>query len=407
MSFALHRGARRRPAIAGLLAAVATTLLAIAPSAQAAKGMEVSLQDESVFTNRTTPFDLASAYTLLDGLQVSRMRFNAQWGSLNAQCNSRTKPRKPKYDFSALDAAINGARAQRIKILLTVTGPAPAWANGKKKCEGKKNDFNPNPTEFGKYAKEVARHFQGRVDEFSVWNEPNRKGWLEPVNTSGTQYRKLYLEGYKAIKSVDKKAKVFIGELAPFSRAKTQAQDPLDFLRQLTCTNGRFKPLRGKRCPTLRADGFAHHPYDFDRRPTQKYPSKDAVTIANLGSLTSALDKLKRVKRLVPNKGSKMDLQLTEYGYFASTTSTRSKVFREPTRAKYLVKAFQIAQKNPRVKQMMHFLLVQYPGAGTTAASFNFDTSLVKLDGTPLGAYTALSDWATAAAQKGQIKPAP
>ncbi len=409
MSSALHWGARRRLTIAGLVAAAATTLLAIAPSAHAAKGMEVSVQDDGVFVTRSTPFDIPTAYTLLDGLQVTRMRLTAQWNDLNddAQCRSRKKPRRPVYDFSALDGAIDSARAQGIKVLLTITGPAPAWANSKKKCgQGEGADFNPDVKEFGKFAKVVAKRFKGRVDQYSIWNEPNRKGWLQPSGTNGTQYQKLYPAGYKAVKSVDRKAKVFIGELAPFVRAASQGQDPLDFLRQMTCTNSRFQPLPRKRCPTLRADGFAHHPYDFDRRPTQKNRSRDAVTIANLRSLTSALDKLKRIKRLVPNRGSKLDLYLTEYGYFASRISSRSKVFPESARARYLVQAFKIAQKNPRVKQMLQYLLVQYPNAGTTEAAFNFDTSIVKLDGTQMETYKALSEWATAAAAKRQIKAA-
>lgn len=386
-------------------------MLAVAPSAQAAKGMEVSLQDEGVFTTRSTPFNEGAAFGLMDRLQVTRMRFNAVWGALNdnAQCASKRKPATPIYDFTNLDRAVNTVRAQGIKVLISVTGPAPAWANRKKKCEVRQGaDFNPNPTEYGKFAKLVAQRYKGRVDQYSVWNEPNRKGWLQPVKTQGTQYQKLYAAGYKAIKSADKKAKVFIGELAPFASKPGVAQDPLDFLRQLTCTDSRFKPLRGKKCPSFRADGFAHHPYDFSRSPTQKNPSKDAVTIANLGSLTSALDKLKAAKRLTPNRGSRMDLQLTEYGYFGTKEpGGRAKVFPESTRAKYLVQGFKIAQKNPRVKQMLQFLLVRYPGAGTVDPPFDFDTSIVRLDGAPLGAYNALSKWATAAAKKKQIKPAP
>ena len=385
-------------------------MLAVAPSAQAAKGMEVSLQDEGVFTTRSTPFNEAAAFSLMDRLQVTRMRFNAVWGSLNdnAQCASRTKPATPIYDFTNLDRAINNVRAQGIRVLLSITGPAPAWANSKRQCDvGKGADANPNPTEYGKFAKLVAQRYKGKVEQYSIWNEPNRKGWLQPVRTSGTQYQKLYAAGYKAIKSVDKKAKVLIGELAPYASKRGVAQDPLDFLRQLTCTNTRFQPLRGKRCRTLRADGFAHHPYDFARRPTQKNPSKDAVTIANLGDLTSALDKLRSARRLVPNRGSRMDLHLTEYGYFATKEpGGRAKVFPEATRGKYLVQGFKIAQKNPRVKQMLQFLLVQYPGAGGTGASFDFDTSLVRLDGTPLGAFNALANWASGAAKKKQIKPA-
>ena len=143
-----------------------------------------------------------------------------------------------------------------------------------------------------------------------------------------------------------------------------------------------------KRCAGLKADGFAHHPYDFSRSPSQRFPNKDAVTIANLPDLTSALDKLAKVKRLNPVKGSKLNLYLTEYGYFGTKEpGGRAKVFPESTRAKYL--------------------LVRYPNAGTARAPFDFDTSIVKIDGTKLKSYTELAKWASSAAKKKQIKPAP
>ena len=399
--------------VTGLVAATLAALcLALVPTAHAAKGMEVTLQDEGVFTSHTTPFNQGRAFGLAKGLQVSRLRFNAVWGSLNvaSQRCSRTVPRTPQYDFSRLDAAIDRARANKLKVLLTITGGAtnPAWASGKKTCVSKTNgnDYKPNARQFGKFAKVVAAHFKGRVDQYSIWNEPNRKGWMEPVSQSASIYRGLYTEGYKGVKGADKKAKVFIGELAPFASKRGVALQPLDFLRKLTCVTSRYRSA--KRCAGLKADGFAYHPYDFSRKPTQRYPNKDAVTIANLGNLTSALDKLAKLKRLNPVKGSRLNLYLTEYGYFGTKEpGGRAKVFPEATRAKYLVQGFSIAQKNSRVKQMLQFLLVRYPGAGTASAPFDFDTSIVKLDGTKLKSYTSLAKWASSAAKKKLIKRAP
>lgn len=413
MSSALQRSATRRTTVTGLVAAIiAAVCLALVPSAHAAKGMEVSLQDEGVFTTGSTPFPKDRAYSLLKGLQVSRLRFSAIWGSLNiaSQRCSRTVPKTPQYDFSRLDAAIDSARSNNLKVLLTITGGStnPAWGSGKKTCAVRTNgnDYKPNAREFGKFAKIVAAHYKGRVDQYSIWNEPNRKGWIEPVSQSATIYRDLYTQGYKGVRAADKKAKIFIGELAPYASKPGVALEPLDFLRKLTCVNASYRSV--KRCAGLKADGFAYHPYDFSRSPTQRFPNKDAVTIANLPALTSALDKLAKVKRLNPVKGSKLSLYLTEYGYFGTKEpGGKAKVFPESTRAKYLVQAFKKAQANPRVKQMLEFLLVRYPGAGTRNPPFDFDTSIVKLDGTKLASYTALARWASSAAKKGDIKKAP
>jgi cellulase (glycosyl hydrolase family 5) len=415
VSSALARSTYGRTTIAALLVAtLAAILLALAPAAHAAKGMEISLQDEGALLPGGYFPDKDKAYSLAKGIEVSRVRFNATWGGLNidSQCRSKSKPSNPQYDFSRLDAGIKDATSRGFKILLTITGPGPAWANGKKTCDVRKGaDFNPNAKEFGKFAKLVAKRYASQVDQYAVWNEPNRKGWLESSGrnqNNGNLYRNLFLQGYKAIKAADPSSTVLIGEMAPYVASSSLGQNPLAFLRQLTCTDNNYKPLKGKRCPTLKADGFSHHAYDFARPPNRAYPNRDAVTIANLSRLTSALDKLKRVKRLVPSSGKRWNLYLTEYGYFASKVpGGRSTVYSDTLRASYLVKAYKIAQKNTRVREMLQFLLIQYPGAGTSQAGFNFDTSIVKLDGTKTKSYDALAAWAQGAADKGQIKPAP
>ena len=71
------------------------------------------------------------------------------------------------------------------------------------------------PRKFGRFVRTVAGHFEGRVDRYSIWNEPNWATWLYPVKHAASLYRALYLAGYANVKRVDPKAKVLIGELAP------------------------------------------------------------------------------------------------------------------------------------------------------------------------------------------------
>ena len=75
---------------------------------------------------------------------------------------------------------------------LNINGPAPAWATG----NHKKGPVRPSVSKFAKFAKLAAEHFAGRVDRYSVWNEPNWKSWLNPP--SGNLYRSLYLKAYAA-----------------------------------------------------------------------------------------------------------------------------------------------------------------------------------------------------------------
>ena len=84
---------------------------------------------------------------------------------------------------------------------------------------------------------------------------------------------------------------------------------------------GRLRQPKYKRvggCTPLKADGYAHHPYDFRHAPDYQYPGVDNVTIGTLSRLTKALDKLRKVGALRTNNGSRMPLYLTEYGYFAT-----------------------------------------------------------------------------------------
>jgi hypothetical protein len=95
-------------------------------------------------------------------------------------------------------------------------------------------------------------------------------------------------------------------------------------------------------------DAYAHHPYYGSPResPTTKPPSRTAVTLANLGDLTTELTRLYGPKRI----------WLTEYGY---QTNPPDKQFGVSwaNQARYLTQAYAIARANPRVDMMLWFLL--------------------------------------------------
>jgi Cellulase (glycosyl hydrolase family 5) len=418
VSSALKQSAHARIAIAAGLLVALIAMLSAAPKAHAAKGMEVALEDDGVLVSQQY-FNREQALDMASQLNVSRIRVNMGWTSVltPSQQNSSKAPSKPTYDFSKFDGAINAITARGIKVTISITRPTPRWAAGDKKADTGKGTVKPNAKLYGKFFADVITHYKSNklVDIFSAWNEPNHKGWIQStaggsVANNGTIYRGLFTEAYKQGKKANPKAIIAFGELAPYPSKAGVAQEPLKFLRQAFCLNNSNRP-NGKRCPTLKADAFAYHPYDFAQPPNRRFKApkgvngKDVVTIANLGDLTKMLDALKSNKRLVPSKGSFLPIYLTEYGYFASRVpGGKSKVFPEATRAKYLVQAFTIAQKNPRVKSMLQFLLIQYPGAGTASAPFDFDTSIAKLNGTPTKSFTSLKSWATNAVKKKLVK---
>jgi hypothetical protein len=199
---------------------------------------------------------------------------------------------------------------------------------------------------------------------------------------------------------VDPDADVLFGETAPYASKAGRATPPLRFLRQVLCVNRRYRPVGN--CSPLRADGFAHHPYDYLHRPDQRYPGRDNVTMSGLKKLTKALDRLAKYKVFRTPEGKRLDVYLTEFGYFASGKYKLS----EKKRAKYLVMAFDMAQRNKRVKQMLQYLLVE----PSEVHSF-FDTSIISRAGKVSRTFRKLRSWAAKAGSNGKIvvpqKPPP
>lgn len=371
---------RRLRHAALVLALTAASAASLASSAQAAPGMEVALQDDLAFvTNSYFGHNVEKSFDLAAQLETSRLRINVIWANV---ANSRTKKKKPghvKYVFSNYDGIVSAAVARGVKIQMTLTGPAPAWATGNKKI----GPYKPKASLFADFVKATVKQYKGKVDRYSIMNEPNLGAWLSPVKSGPKLYRSLYVAGYNAIKSVDPSAQVLIGETSPFGLAKGRATSPIKFLNAVA---------KGGH---LTADGYAHHPYDFRHKINYKYPGKDNATLRTLGNLTGALDKLAASGRLTTPAGKPLDLYLTEWGYMGPGTKY---ALGESTRSKYLPQGFQMALDNPRVKEMLQYLLVS-PGKKYRF----FDMSLVNRKGTQSAPFKALSKWAKNAAAAGKI----
>jgi hypothetical protein len=363
-----------RRLLGALLAAIAAAALATASRAEAAPGMEIALQDDAVLLQHRY-YDSGRALTQLADLGVTRIRTNLLWAYTMpaAEARRRTQPRRVDYDFSAFDRLIASAAAHGIRVQLTIAGPAPAWATGNHRV----GPYKPRADKFGPFVRAVALHFHGRVDRYSIWNEPNYAGWLAPLAKAPSLYRSLYIAGYRGVKGADPSAKVLIGETVPYA-IKHLALAPLAFLRATTCTD-RHWHRHG--CVGLRADGYAHHPYEFAHAPSARYPGSDNVTIGTLGRLTSGLAKLARSGALRTPAGAPLDLYQTEFGYFA----TGRRALPAARRAAYLRQAFAIARRNPHVREMLQYLLVQPPRKAGA-----FDTALLPRSGAITPAYRAL-----------------
>jgi hypothetical protein len=386
--------ASRRPVAAGALGALLVVVALCAPGCGNSGGgkgnkLEVALQDDAVFLQRSY-YDRDRALDQAKQLGVTRIRVLAIWNRIpGSQPDATAPPANPSYDWSSFDNLIDAAAKRGIRLQIDLTGPVPAWAAG----NHRPGPFKPDARLFGQFAAAAARHFKGRVDRYSIWNEPNYVAWLAPQRREPQLYRALYLAAYGGIKATDPDAQVLIGETSPYQQAG-RALAPLDFLRRVTCRTQIYAPSRN--CAPLVADGYAHHPYEFANPPEAPYPGADNVTVGTLPRLTGALDRLASAKALRNPDGKPLDIYLTEFGYFAS-----GPVAVPPAqRANYLTQAFDIAERNTRVREMLQYILVAPP------PGVRFNTSLINMDGRPTLPFQALSTWARDNVKDGRVEAA-
>jgi hypothetical protein len=289
-------------------------------------------------------------------------------------------------NWSAYDSLVRGAAARGLKVLFLVGGRAPDWAVSSRKAPA--GSYRPSAVEFGRFVKALGTRYSGsynpaaapggappsqqpsgpppcqtptppgdpcptpipasvkftrpaptawtaddsgvlpRVDIWSVWNEPNLSGWLQPqytrkkVPVSPQIYRGLFLAAHDAlVASGHTKDEILMGDLLPFARSgKTYPArvSPIRFLRELACVNNKYRAYRGASAASrgctnykpLPGTGIAYHPYTLAGGPESLTPLADDATINDLTRLDRALRKLSR--RFVDHK---MPIWITEFGY--------------------------------------------------------------------------------------------
>ena len=200
----------------------------------------------------------------------------------------------------------------------------------------------------------VGRHYGGRVEALSIWNEPNQPQFLAPQYDSRNRpaspriYRGLVFAALRGLERAGHSDKtVLLGETSPVGTAKVVA--PLTFLRGTLCLSESYRRARG--CGRLPVDGYAHHAYTTKAGPTFRPPSPNAVTIGVLSRLTGALDRAGRTGA-IPRR---LPLWLTEFGIQSEPDPAFGVSFLR--QAEYRAISERIAWENPRVVWFSQYLL--------------------------------------------------
>jgi hypothetical protein len=235
------------------------------------------------------------------------------------------------------------------------------------------------------------------VDQFILWNEPNHPGLLLPqwrpdrrTPASPAVYRPMLRAAYAAVKGVRRTAKVLIGNTSSTGGTRgAGAVAPLEFLRELACVDAGLRPRRTPDCENftpLPGDGWSHHPYAQNERPSRvSDPRKEPgdVRLADLPVLARTLDRLVRMRRLAP---ANRDIYLTEFGYETGGIPGRPRVT-QLMQARWLTWAEHIADGVPRVRSFAQFLLRDQPPAPVPVSTSRsrpfgqYSTGLLLADG--------------------------
>ena len=285
-------------------------MLAPGAPARASTTQESVLQDDPQLLG-AKPVQLSNRLRLLKALGVDRLRVSVFWNNIAPGKFSQTRPRfpspgptfpasYPRGVWEPYDNLVLLAKHHGLDLLLTVTGPAPAWATpGRHAREGL---YRPSARDFKDFVKAVGLRYSGfypvgdrfgtqtttrpvlqlgplqvgsrqseqpvprlpRVDGWSIWNEPNFPTWLSPiwlnnrprkaadmVAAAPHHYRKLVDAAWSGLsESGHGNDLVIIGETAPRGAKKPSqlgnAMPPAEFARELYCLQANFKPYTGR-----------------------------------------------------------------------------------------------------------------------------------------------------------------
>jgi hypothetical protein len=300
------------------------------------------------------PATMQSALADMDSLGVRAVRQVLYWRDVAPANDSRDKPDfdttdPAAYNWGVYDAIVDAVKARGWKLLLTVSGPVPRWATEKRTDQVTR----PDASEFAQFMTAVARRYAGKVDVWSIWNEPNQPQFLKPQfdakkhPVSPRIYRALYRGALKAFDTLKLTPAILFGETSPRGTGKVVA--PLTFLRGALCLSSTYKLQKG--CGRLPAAGIAHHAYTTRNGPFFKPPGPNDVTIGVLSRLTRAVDRAGRAGAIARG----LPIWLTEFGIQSEPDPQYGVSYQQQSEFRAISE--RIAYDSPRVKSFSQYLL--------------------------------------------------
>jgi hypothetical protein len=298
-----------------------------------------------------SPATLATEFDRVKAMGATWLRVPMNWVSLEMHG-------KGHYEWWASDRVVDAARRRGLRIL-GVVSYSPGWA----RPVGTPATNPPNnPDDYARFVAALAHRYAPLgVHHWEVWNEPNIPYMWTP-KPDPARYTTLLKKAYAAITREDPRAVVLSAGLSPGWDAPDGSQmSPVTFLGRMYAAGAKGS-----------FDAVGYHPASFPYRSTY----------SATWNAFQQTPQLNRVMRL--NGDGNKRLWATEIGF---PTGRSAKSVSDQTQAKYLLEALRVWQAAPYAGPAIIYSIRDF---GTNLGNYDDNFGLVRYNGTPKPAYTAV-----------------
>lgn len=224
---------------------------------------------------------LIGEFRELKAMGATAVRIDFAWTHIEPQ---GFDPTGASYDWTQNDADVAAAEAVGLQVDAIVLYSNPLYSTAGA-ANGGDDTYPPDdPATFARFAADVARHYQGRIARFEVWNEENLSFRFWKPQADPAAYGRLLCATYDQLKQVSPTVPVSTGGVfkGPVGDFTGYLIDGADFIDQmLTASNDR-------RC----FDAVSYHPYPYPfTAPETVVPGPDSTSVTGYAArLRSVLD---------------------------------------------------------------------------------------------------------------------
>jgi hypothetical protein len=123
------------------------------------------------------------------------------------------EPKRGQYKWDMVDRVVDEAQSRGIKIL-AILGYCPEWASS----NGDIHDPPMSTKEWQGFVKKIVSRYKGKIEYFSLWNEPNSKTFFK--GNIDDFIGRVFIPGAEALKKANPDAKIVGPDLAHLKGAK-------------------------------------------------------------------------------------------------------------------------------------------------------------------------------------------